>query len=73
MSQIKSVGYIGMGIMGSAMASHSGRRTFITLKFLAGMPAQAIMVFSGHSTERSFLKYLKLDAELVANQYADYF
>ena len=28
-----------------------------------------IMKFSGHSSERSFLKYLKLDAEVVAKQF----
>jgi hypothetical protein len=37
------------------------------------MPAQAIMKFSGHKTERAFLKYLKLDAELAAIKYVDYF
>lgn len=55
------------------VSSHTCRRTFCTLKFLAGMPAQAIMKFSGHKTERAFLKYLKLDAELAAIKYIDYF
>jgi integrase len=55
------------------VSSHTCRRTFCTLKFLKGMPAQAIMKFSGHQTERSFLKYLKLDAELTAKKYAGYF
>lgn len=55
------------------VTSHTCRRTFCTLKFLKGMPAQAIMKFSGHQSERSFLKYLKLDAELTAKKYADYF
>ncbi len=55
------------------VSSHSCRRTFCTLKFLKGMPAQAIMKFSGHKTERNFLKYLKLDAELTASKYGEYF
>ena len=55
------------------VSSHTCRRTFCTLKFLKGMPAQAIMKFSGHKTERNFLKYLKLDAELTASKYKVYF
>jgi integrase len=55
------------------VTSHTCRRTFCTLKFLKGMPAQAIMKFSGHKSERSFLKYLKLDAELTARKYGEYF
>ena len=55
------------------ISSHTCRRTFCTLKFLKGMPAQAIMKFSGHKTERNFLKYLKLDAELTANKYGEFF
>ena len=55
------------------VSSHTCRRTFCTLKFLKGMPAQAIMKFSGHKTERNFLKYLKLDAELTAKKYGEYF
>jgi hypothetical protein len=37
------------------------------------MPAKAIMKFSGHKSDRSFLKYLKLDAELTARKYEAYF
>jgi integrase len=55
------------------VSSHTCRRTFCTLKFLKGMPAQAIMKFSAHKTERNFLKYLKLDAELTAKKYGEYF
>ncbi len=55
------------------ITSHTCRRTFCTLKFLKGMPAQAIMKFSGHKTERNFLKYLKLDAELTAHTFKEFF
>jgi integrase len=55
------------------LSSHTCRRTFCTLKFLSGMPAQAIMVFSGHKTERSFLRYLKLNNEIVIETYKHFF
>jgi integrase len=55
------------------VSSHTCRRTFCTLKFLKGMPAQAIMKFTGHTSERNFLKYLKLDAELTAQKYKNFF
>ena len=55
------------------VSSHTARRTFCTLKFLQGMPAQAIMKFSGHSCERVFMRYLKLDAEVAADKYRGYF
>lgn len=55
------------------VSSHTCRRTFCTLKFLKGMPAEAIMKFTGHKTERSFMKYLKLDAELTAKKYNEFF
>ena len=55
------------------VSSHTCRRTFCTLKFLKGMPAHVNMKFSGHKSERSFVKYLKLDAELTAKKYGEYF
>lgn len=55
------------------ISSHTGRRTFCTLKFLKGMPTAAIMKFSGHKTERSFMKYLKLDMEVAAEKFKGYF
>lgn len=55
------------------VSSHTCRRTFCTLKFLDDMPARVIMKFSGHKTERAFMKYLKLDAEVVASKYASFF
>lgn len=55
------------------VSSHTGRRTFCTLKFLKGMPSVAIMKFSGHKTERSFMKYLKLDMEVAAEKFKGFF
>jgi integrase len=55
------------------VSSHTGRRTFCTLKFLAGMPSHVIMKFSGHSSEQNFLRYLRLDAEVTATTYKSFF
>lgn len=55
------------------ISSHTCRRTFCTQKFLDGMPVQAIMKFSGHKTERAFMKYLRLDQEIVAIKYKHFF
>ena len=55
------------------ISSHTARRTFCTLKFLAGMPVESIMKFSGHRTERNFLKYLRLDNELNADHFRRFF
>jgi integrase len=55
------------------VSSHTCRRTFCTLMFLKGMPAQVIMKFSGHTTERNFLKYLKLNNEEAIKKYKHFF
>jgi integrase len=55
------------------VSSHTCRRTFCTLKFLNGMPAQAIMKFSGHTTERSFLRYLKIDSQVAFEKFKHFF
>lgn len=51
------------------ISSHTGRRTFCTLAYLRNIDTQLIMKISGHKTERSFMKYLKLDNELAANEF----
>ena len=55
------------------VSSHTGRRSFCTNKFLGGMPVQAIMKFSGHKTESSFMRYLRIDNELAATKYREFF
>lgn len=40
--------------------THSARRTFCTMSYLLGVPTQSIMKISGHRTEKSFLRYLKV-------------
>jgi integrase len=42
------------------LTTHSGRRSFCTNEYLAGMPALTIMAISGHKTEKAFLRYIKL-------------
>lgn len=42
------------------VSSHTGRRSFCTNMYKKGLPALMIMSISGHSTEKSFLKYIKV-------------
>lgn len=42
------------------ISSHTGRRSFCTNQYLDGMPTLTIMAVSGHKTESSFLKYIKI-------------
>jgi hypothetical protein len=35
--------------------------------YLAGIPAQSIMKITGHQTEQSFMKYLRISKEENAN------
>lgn len=45
------------------VASHTARRTFATNAYLSGIPAISIMKFTGHNTETSFMKYIKVSQE----------
>jgi integrase len=40
--------------------SHTARRTYCTNKYLAGMSVYDIRLFSGHSTEKEFYKYIRI-------------
>ncbi|MDR1372565.1 MAG: site-specific integrase [Dysgonamonadaceae bacterium] len=42
------------------VSSHTGRRSFCTNMYRRGLPALMIMSISGHKTENSFLKYIKV-------------
>lgn len=55
------------------ITSHTARRSFCTNKYLLKMSVQAIMKFSGHKTERAFMKYLKLDSEIAAEEFKEFF
>lgn len=43
--------------------SHTARRSFCTNKYKAGMPIFDIMLFSGHTTEKEFYKYIRIKDE----------
>ncbi len=45
------------------IGSHTGRRSFATNMYLAGVPTLTIMSVTGHKTERSFYKYIKVTQE----------
>jgi len=42
------------------ISSHTGRRSFCTNMYKRGLPTLMIMSVSGHKTEKSFLKYIKV-------------
>jgi len=42
------------------ITTHTARRSFCTNAYLAGMPTLDIMAISGHKTEKSFYKYIKV-------------
>lgn len=43
------------------ISTHTGRRSFATNSYLAGVPTISIMFFTGHSTESSFMRYICID------------
>lgn len=45
------------------VSSHTARRSFATNAYLAGVPTLAIMSITGHRSEMSFLKYVKVTKE----------
>lgn len=47
---------------------HTARRSFATNAYLAGVPTISIMKITGHRTEKSFLKYIKITQEDNANK-----
>ena len=42
------------------VSSHTGRRSFCANMYKHGLPTLMIMSISGHKTEKSFLKYIKV-------------
>lgn len=45
------------------ISSHTARRSFATNLYKSGFPSQSIMKITGHKSESSFLKYLKVTEE----------
>lgn len=54
------------------VSSHTARRSFATNAYLAGVPSLAIMSITGHKTELSFLKYIKVTKEEQAQVIAQH-
>jgi len=46
--------------MYECVSSHTARRSFATNLYLEGFPTYEIMKITGHKTEKSFLKYIKV-------------
>ena len=42
------------------ITTHTARRSFATNQFLLGIPSITIMAMTGHRTEKSFMKYIKV-------------
>ena len=44
-----------------SLSSHVGRRSFVTLSILEGVPIPVIQSMTGHKDLASFQKYIKID------------
>lgn len=53
------------------VSSHTGRRSFCTNSYIQKIPTLYIMKASGHKTEKSFLKYIKMDEQQHAEKMAE--
>ena len=47
-------------ILAELVSSHTARRSFATNYYLQGFPTIDLMKITGHKTERSFLKYIRV-------------
>jgi integrase len=54
----------------SLVSSHTARRSFATNMYLAGVPVAKIMLCTGHRTESSFFRYIRIDKQENANELA---
>lgn len=50
------------------VTTHTARRSFATNAYLHGVPTISIMKITGHRTEKSFMKYIKISQEDNANK-----
>lgn len=56
------------------ITNHTARRSFATNKVLEGYPYSAVMLITGHKTEKAFLRYVKIngyDAVKIFKQHAE--
>jgi integrase len=54
------------------VTTHTARRSFATNAYLQDMPPISIMKFTGHRTEKSFMKYIRISQEDNANKLLDH-
>ena len=50
------------------VSSHTARRSFATNMYLAGVAAAKIMLITGHKTESSFFKYIRISKDENAKE-----
>lgn len=55
------------------ISSHTGRRTFATNAYLSGVPVLDIMRITGHKTEKSFLRYVRLSRLHAAQRFSEHY
>ena len=55
------------------MKTHTARRSYATNMFLRGASAINIMQITGHSTQESFMRYIKISKEENANMMLEQF
>ncbi len=54
------------------ISSHTARRSFATNAYKAGVPTISIMKITGHTTEKSFMRYIKISKEENARLLAEH-
>jgi integrase len=54
------------------VGSHTARRSFATNAYLAGIPSARIMLMTGHKTEQSFFKYIRIQKSENADILAEH-
>ncbi len=54
------------------ITNHTGRRTAATLMYKQGIPSLMIMGITGHKTESSFMKYIKITQQAAVEQMAEH-
>ena len=55
------------------VSSHTARRSFSTNLYLSGFPVLDIMKITGHTTEKAFLKYIKVSKLDTARRLSDHY
>ena len=53
------------------VSSHTARRSAATNMYLSGIPTARIMLLTGHTTEQSFFRYIRIEKEENANILAE--